>query len=205
MKAAVERVETVKPGRREQQKQEVRSRIHEAATELFSEKGCDPTMVDEICDRAGIARKTFYNYYSSKQELIFDLSESLFYSETSAAIDLSIEKFTSLRERLSYIFQSIRESLSRYESLERTLIQYTLQNISFEDNIAANKLWQVNEAFSRLFVAEPQKSKYSPELLTEMAVGVLISIVLNWVNNPEYDLTGRVDELIKFISCELEP
>ncbi len=193
----------VKQGRRELQKQQVRSRIHSAAIELLAEKGFETTLVEEICERANIARKTFYNYYSSKDELIRSLSQILFYGEMDRMIDLALEQHSSLAERLCYVFRSISNTLSQYEALERTLIQYSLQNINFENNRAGMEMAQMNNAFARLFAEETDsKTKtmpWSKELLTEMAVGMTLAIVLNWVNNPGYDLDGRIEELSQFL------
>ena len=86
--------------RREQRKMEVRGRINEAALALFSAKGVELTTVEEICESAEVARKTFYNYYSSKQDLIRELSDSMLYDETSNVIELALEKYDSTRERV---------------------------------------------------------------------------------------------------------
>ena len=191
----------LEPGRRERQKQQIRSRIHSAAIKLLAEKGFEATLVDEICVRAHIARKTFYNYYASKDELIRSLSQILFYGEMDKMIDLALAQHTSLGERLCYMFRSICNTLSQYEALERTLIQYSLQNINFEDDRASREMAQMNQAFARLFAEETDSKTmpWSKELLTEMAVGMTLAIVLNWVNNPDYDLDGRIEELSQFL------
>lgn len=44
--------------------------IWEAATDLFAEKGFDETTVDEIADKAGISRRSFFRYFSSKSDLM---------------------------------------------------------------------------------------------------------------------------------------
>ncbi|NJE13628.1 TetR/AcrR family transcriptional regulator [Thermococcus sp. LS2] len=49
---------------------DTREKILKAARELFAEKGYDKTTVDEIVERAGVAKGTFYNYFKSKEELI---------------------------------------------------------------------------------------------------------------------------------------
>ena len=51
--------------RRERRKQEVRSRILEAANELFPIDGFQETRVDDICERADVAHKTFFNHFST--------------------------------------------------------------------------------------------------------------------------------------------
>jgi AcrR family transcriptional regulator len=52
--------------------------LEEAAGELFLERGYDGTTVDDIARRAGVGRATFFNYFSSKPDLLWvDVDEAL--------------------------------------------------------------------------------------------------------------------------------
>jgi AcrR family transcriptional regulator len=48
-----------------------RRRIADAARELFAAQGYDRTTVDAIAERAGVARRTFFRYFRSKDDVIF--------------------------------------------------------------------------------------------------------------------------------------
>jgi AcrR family transcriptional regulator len=48
-----------------------RSRLVDAAFELFGDRGYDATTVEAIAERAGIARRTFFRYFRSKDDVIF--------------------------------------------------------------------------------------------------------------------------------------
>ncbi|MGW1288884.1 TetR/AcrR family transcriptional regulator [Streptomyces sp. NPDC001118] len=56
--------------RRERNKQRVRERLYSAAVELFVEKGYEHTSINEIAERADVARGTFFNYYQRKEDII---------------------------------------------------------------------------------------------------------------------------------------
>lgn len=58
------------PGRRERNKQKVRESVYTSALALFAEQGYDKTTIDEIAERADVARGTFFNYFSRKEDLI---------------------------------------------------------------------------------------------------------------------------------------
>lgn len=51
--------------------QSTRQRLVEAAFELFAERGYDRTTVDDIAERAGTGRTTFFRTFRSKEEVIF--------------------------------------------------------------------------------------------------------------------------------------
>jgi AcrR family transcriptional regulator len=57
-------------GRRERNKQRMRERIFSAALSLFAEKGFEQTKVDDITERADVARGTFFNHFQHKEELV---------------------------------------------------------------------------------------------------------------------------------------
>ncbi|WP_274649335.1 TetR/AcrR family transcriptional regulator [Paenibacillus humicola] len=59
--------------KREQKKAETRLRIKEAALSLFAELGYENASIEQIAKQAGVAKGTFFNYFSSKEELICDL------------------------------------------------------------------------------------------------------------------------------------
>lgn len=57
-------------GRRERSKQRVRDTIYSAALSLFAEQGYDRTTIDQITERADVARGTFFNYFQRKEDLV---------------------------------------------------------------------------------------------------------------------------------------
>ncbi|WP_394814462.1 TetR family transcriptional regulator [Streptomyces chisholmiae] len=53
------------------QRRKVRRDLAAAALELFATKGYEATTVDEIAATAGVARRTFFRHFRSKEEAIF--------------------------------------------------------------------------------------------------------------------------------------
>ena len=52
--------------------------LEEAASELFVENGYAKTTIEQITQRAGVSRNTFFNYFTSKSELLWvELDASL--------------------------------------------------------------------------------------------------------------------------------
>src|SRR5229473_3043033 len=61
--------------RRERKKEETKERIVEAALALFRKQGVEATTVEEVCDKADIAKGTFFNYFPRKEAVFGYLSE----------------------------------------------------------------------------------------------------------------------------------
>jgi len=48
-----------------------RDRLAQAAFDLFNERGYEQTTIDDIAERAGLGRATFFRHYRSKEDVIF--------------------------------------------------------------------------------------------------------------------------------------
>jgi len=63
----------VTTGLRERKKLATRLALHEAALRLVAERGRDQVSVDLIADRAGVSPRTFFNYFTCKDDAIVGL------------------------------------------------------------------------------------------------------------------------------------
>lgn len=50
---------------------DARARLQEAALALYEERGFDETTVEEIAERAGLTRRTFFRHFADKREVLF--------------------------------------------------------------------------------------------------------------------------------------
>ncbi|SDP95845.1 TetR/AcrR family transcriptional regulator [Lentzea jiangxiensis] len=57
-------------GRRERHKRATYERLYTASIDLFTGQGYEETSIEEITERADVARGTFFNYFEKKEEVI---------------------------------------------------------------------------------------------------------------------------------------
>lgn len=50
---------------------DARARLQEAALTLYDEQGFDKTTVEEIAERAGLTKRTFFRHFADKREVLF--------------------------------------------------------------------------------------------------------------------------------------
>ncbi|GAA4401417.1 TetR/AcrR family transcriptional regulator [Tsukamurella soli] len=61
---------STEPGRRETRKRATRQALQDAADRLFAARGYDRTTVREIAEEAGTTERTFFRYFSGKEDLL---------------------------------------------------------------------------------------------------------------------------------------
>jgi AcrR family transcriptional regulator len=52
---------------------DARSRVLDAAVELFADQGYDGTSVAQVISRAGVAKGGFYHHFASKEQLLYEV------------------------------------------------------------------------------------------------------------------------------------
>ena len=62
-------------GLRERKKRQTRQRISDVATALFVFRGFDAVRVSDVADVVGVSEKTLYNYFPTKEAMVFDMAD----------------------------------------------------------------------------------------------------------------------------------
>jgi len=163
--------------------QETRSRILEAAVNVFASKGYHDTKVDDIVNQSQTSKGSFYFYFPSKQDIFMALVDTFAdLLENRLRERLSLEP--SGTARVDAALRVCLEIFGQYRSLAKiALVQATGLGVAFEEKRQA-----VNQRFIEI-VRENLDSAVAdgsiPPLDTEVAacawVGALNEIVLRWV------------------------
>ncbi|MBB6170243.1 AcrR family transcriptional regulator [Nocardiopsis mwathae] len=96
-----------------------RRRLFEAAVTLISEQGFGATSVDQIAERAGVAKGTVYYNFSGKAELYRALME---WGVQRLTDHLNVAAVGPPREALANVLRTELEFIGTHESLARLLM-----------------------------------------------------------------------------------
>lgn len=108
-------------GRRERKKLEVERRIRDAALTLFREKGYEETTVEEIAERADVAKGTFFNYFPRKDMLLEALAEDMVGDLFEELGPVEGWEGTA-REQLLRLFLRVGDMVARDPDLSRVMM-----------------------------------------------------------------------------------
>lgn len=139
-----------------ERRQKMRMRLIESALQVFSEKGVDASVIDDVIVAAGVSRGTFYNYFSTNVELLAAVGEELS-NEIMHRIALVVIEFEDPVERLATGLRQFLHTARDYPVLAK-FVWRTGFNASSTGNLVYRFLPRhIGEAMQqgRLKVADP--------------------------------------------------
>lgn len=83
-----------------EKRERMRTRLLEAAMEVFSVKGVDATVIDDLIEQAQVSRGTFYNYFRTTEEVMAAVMQSVG-NELLSLVDVAIADRADPAERLA--------------------------------------------------------------------------------------------------------
>src|SRR5262245_25023610 len=107
------RVRQASRARREQQKEDLRRVILDAAGALFLEQGYEGFSMRRVAERIGYSATTIYRYYEDKDDLLF------------AVVN---EGFSEFARQLTEAAENVSNPLKRIEALGQAYIRFGLEN-----------------------------------------------------------------------------
>jgi AcrR family transcriptional regulator len=97
-------------------------RLEQAAFELYGERGYENTTVEEIAERAGLTKRTFFRYFTDKREVLFSGAqwlEELFVGGVAEAPASAtpLDAVAAAFDRVGPMFEERREFARRRQQI----------------------------------------------------------------------------------------
>lgn len=109
-------------GRRERKKAQTRRAILSAAANLFSQRGYDQSSIDDIAEAADVAKRTLYNNFESKEEIVLALRFQYFETLIEKACRRADSGQSPLAAIENFVVESVRWTFEQPE-LARVLFR----------------------------------------------------------------------------------
>jgi AcrR family transcriptional regulator len=191
--------------RRERRVREVHDRILTAAKDLFAVHGVESTKVDEICDAADIAQKTFFNHFPTKQHLVGEMAEA-FVQDLRVLLDAARSEGGTTAQQLERFFSLVATEVERGGPMHRSFVLEVIRLVH-DDRANVEKSRQLYDAFGALLRdgvrAGDITTAYPVPVLSEVVVGTFITLMLNWLGIYRYPFRSRATSMARFLADAL--
>jgi AcrR family transcriptional regulator len=205
--AAAPHPAAVLPTLQTRKQQLVRDAIWDAATDLFAEKGFDETTVDDIAQAAGISRRSFFRYFSSKSDLMAHAMLN-YGAELTQAIDACPRTYS-----LSEVFrETVLQVAQRAAAHRRTRkIMEIVAKYPAARAAELSRLAEVQDLVAEAFArrcGKASKDKLTPGILAGLTLHVLAVTFRSWFDGRQRDISATADQVFETLGrliCEDKP
>jgi AcrR family transcriptional regulator len=183
----------------------VHARIVGAAKERFAARGVEAVKVDEICEAADIAQKTFFNHFPTKQHLVREIAEGFLRDLRAILTDVRREGGTTAKQ-LERFFARVATDVETGGPMQRTFVMEVIRLVH-DDAGNVEKSRQLHDAFGALLRdgvrAGDVTTAYPVPVLTEVVVGTFTTLMLNWLGIEAYPFRARATAMARFLGAAL--
>jgi AcrR family transcriptional regulator len=175
--------------RRKEQKEQTKQLLFDSAIELFKKQGFQNTTVQQISNHAGVAKGTFFNYFTSKEAALYAIgshqiallkdfkSEYKFCSSIEAAFKGLFSKMAAVNEEYG---PNLLLSIFHIMTVQKDFQQTELKMSCFLKEFLASMIkdGQESKEFSSSIEAEP---------FAQMIVNSYFGTLFHWVHHYEQE------------------
>ncbi|MDI3527607.1 MAG: hypothetical protein PWR03_1790 [Tenuifilum sp.] len=171
------------------------AQIMEAALDVFAHKGYHTATIADIAKKANIAKGLIYNYFESKEDLLYklvmhgmnDLIEKFDANHDGVLTDEEMELF------INDMFQKIVEKRNYWKLYFSVMLQPDVFDFNFY-----NKFEEQYQAMVKALIDYFKRKGFeNPEMEYLLLHTMSDGIVINFIMNENFPLEGIKNEIIK--------
>jgi AcrR family transcriptional regulator len=186
---------TPKPGLREAKKYETRRALGFAAFELASERGLHGFRVEDVTDRVGVSRRTFFNYFNRKEEAVVEVGGFVFDDALAELRNRPADEplFDSLRVVAELVVGPKNfEMISRLSTMAGDYPELVPYELAVRERMVAG-------AHDALLDRMPQTTPFYPLAMVHAVFAVIQAAVNHAAEHPEADISGLIEEAFGYL------
>jgi AcrR family transcriptional regulator len=171
--------------RRERKKEETKERIVQAALALFRRRGVEATTVEDICDKADVAKGTFFNYFPRKEAVFGYLSEE-WVAEAEEQIGAILAKGVPAWERVRDVFIEFATFYEEDRELSKHMAMEWTRRAHDPADTVSRRWDELGVHVTRQLQANGElRRDVPPERLHHVLADVYHGTLMMWLESPE--------------------
>ncbi len=194
--------------RRERRKLELRAKILDTARQLFEEQGFVETRVADICERADIAQKTFFNHFPTKLDLLREIAHAGVEQLMFEIEDIRKAEIGT-RERIERLFGSVAAHVAEAGPRNRDLLVELVHLISGDAAERSEQARRLHAALQGIvedgLALGDVTRRHDPQTLTELILGSYYVLMFNYANLDDFPIRERGRAAAEILADALAP
>ena len=204
-------------GKEKNIKKQKKRKILEKAFELFRKNGYKDTKVEDITRKLGISKGSFYTYFKTKEELLYELLENVKKSEMERYSKVEIDE-NPKKTLENFIKERFKIFLELLNNVDIGVVR------SFAQNIIAGKFHEEMTKFFKDFIKEnillkyESNRRYDIEIISDFIILAINNYLIEKiVCKKEYTFSSKeefdgivednqklINEIVKFVDNALK-
>lgn len=161
--------------RRQRKKAKTKEAIFNAALELFLEKGYDKTSVEEITEKADVAKGTFFNHFPSKSAILFYLGEKRNVLLDKALKD-QLKDIQSAKEKLYEYFRILARFNEEEKEITRLIVVEIFKNSILLDLGEEDSIVKFHAVLGQIIEEGKLRGEFRTSVNTSHIADILVGI-----------------------------
>jgi AcrR family transcriptional regulator len=159
--------------KRQLQAIETKKKIYDAAVQVINEKGFGNVSIEDITTRANVAKGSFYTYFTSKEDLLFDTFRQSDAVYAQAFAQVQDEDF------LPMVTRFVKISYTEYEKRGKGIIKAIVANyFTFPDNNFYGEDRDLLKCLTHIVTKGKLQNRLSDQVSTAHYVSLLLSTLI---------------------------
>jgi AcrR family transcriptional regulator len=184
----------------------MRARVIDTATALFEEQGFEATRVVDICERADIAQKTFFNHFPSKLDLLREIAHAGI-EQLMFEIEDIRKSQPATRDRIRCFFDTAAERITEAGPNNREFLTELVHLISGDPVERSDQVRRLRDAFTAIVedgIARGDVTRrHDVEALTELIIGAFYVLIFNYANLEGFPVRERARAAASLVADSL--
>ena len=192
------------PGLRERKKAATRRALQQAALRLVAERGLDKVTVEEIAAAADVAPRTFFNYFSTKEEALLgrDPDKQAAFVAALAARPAEESPLTAMHVVLLAQADDMASRVDDWQLRMRLVHDYPQLLPSHLAGFAEGERAMAEAVAARIGV--PREESLYPDLVAAVAISAMRTAMARWrTTDGSRPLADHIDEAFRLLSAGL--
>jgi AcrR family transcriptional regulator len=179
----------------ERKRRAIRGELSEVALRLLTDRQFDSLTIDEIAIEAGVSRRTFFRYFTSKEDVVF-----AFLDQWAVRLAADIIARPAGEDPVAAVQNSFRQLTAAYDDRALALVRLVRETPSLQQQERINRehlrISVVNALATRLGLDAERDMR--PQILATIAFAPLDAAMFSWFGNRSNEDVGHLlDEALR--------